>query len=342
MRCALPPAPVERSYPWRAGSGRIRDRESPETRAAAGAGSGGWQWPRAVVWRSFRTSIAVIAKEAWNGFAARSLLSRLLWLQPELVRQRLRRGLRGLGQVGDIQAVIVAAPLALLQNCQRYLLERQIRVGVCLAAKGRAADQQAALAAHFFTDCSKVAAGKGLRRHVDKIGLGRVPVLPVDLFAGRVSEAHQLAHGLGQHGGVVLLADDKIAKAVFFEQRRRKPVVAEAAAALPVHRLGDAAGVLAVDDLLEARNDVRVAVLAQFDHNPAAAHLVGDCASRTRAGERVEDDVAGNRGKLYNSLYELLGLRILKYRYIWKQRFEVYARLLVITDLFVGPPCRGR
>ena len=62
------------------------------------------------------------------------------------------------------------------------------------------------------------------------------------------------------------------------EQRRRQAEVAEAAAALPADCLGDAAGVVAVDDLLEPRDDVRVAVFAQFDHDPAAAHLVGDGA----------------------------------------------------------------
>ncbi|EGQ64137.1 hypothetical protein GGI1_23706, partial [Acidithiobacillus sp. GGI-221] len=47
----------------------------------------------------------------------------------------------------------------------------------------------------------------------------------------------------------------------FFQQRGSQVVVAEAAATLPVHGLGNAAGVLAVDHLLQARNDVGVAVL---------------------------------------------------------------------------------
>ena len=89
-----------------------------------------------------------------------------------------------------------------------------------------------------------------LRRDVDEVPLGRVAVLPVDRVARRVGEAFQLADRLGQHRGVVLLVDDPVAPLVLFEQRRREPVVAEAAAALPADRLGDAAGVLAVDDLL--------------------------------------------------------------------------------------------
>ena len=47
---------------------------------------------------------------------------------------------------------------------------------------------------------------------------------------------------------------------------------------LSIQRLGDAAWIFAVDDLLQARDDVRMAVFAEFNHDPAAAHLVGDCA----------------------------------------------------------------
>ena len=103
----------------------------------------------------------------------------------------------------------------------------------------------------------------------------------------------QLAQRLGQHGGVVFLVDDPVAPLVLFQQRRREAVVAEAAAAFPVHGLRDAAGVFAVDDLFQARNDVRVAVLAQLHHDPAAAHLVGHRAGGAGTGEGVEDEVAG-------------------------------------------------
>ena len=80
----------------------------------------------------------------------------------------------------------------------------------------------------------------------------------------RVAEAFQLAHRLGQHRGVVLLVDHPVAPVSCLQQRRRQPVVAETAAALPVACLRDAAVILAVDDLLQPRDDVRVAVLAQF------------------------------------------------------------------------------
>ena len=66
-------------------------------------------------------------------------------------------------------------------------------------------------------------------------------MLPVDGIARRIGEAFQLAHRLGQHGGVVCLVDDPVAPLVLFQKRRRETVVAETAAAFPVDRLGDAA-----------------------------------------------------------------------------------------------------
>ena len=64
------------------------------------------------------------------------------------------------------------------------------------------------------------------------------------------------------------------AELVLLKQRRGQVVIAEPAAALPLHGLGDTAGIFAVDYLPEPRNDVRVAVLAELDHDPAAAHLL--------------------------------------------------------------------
>jgi hypothetical protein len=82
-----------------------------------------------------------------------------------------------------------------------------------------------------------------------------------------------------------LLIDDPIAPLVFFEQRRRQPVITKAAAALPVDGLRNAARVCAVNYFFQARNDVRVTVFAEFDHDPAAAHFMGNCAGGAGTGE---------------------------------------------------------
>ena len=70
-------------------------------------------------------------------------------------------------------------------------------------------------------------------------------------------------------------------------------VVAEAAAALPVGGFGDAAFVGVVDNFLEAGDDVGVAMVAEFDHDPAATHFVSDCACSTGACEGIEDEISG-------------------------------------------------
>ena len=41
-----------------------------------------------------------------------------------------------------------------------------------------------------------------------------------------------------------------------------------------------------------------LAMFAQLDHDPAAAHFVGDCAGGAGTGEGVEDEVAWVGGNL--------------------------------------------
>src|SRR3972149_6366835 len=99
-------------------------------------------------------------------------------------------------------------------------------------------------------------------------------MLPAHRIARRVGETFQLAQRLGEHGSVEPPADDPITELVLFEKGRREAVVPEAATPFPARGLGDPARVLAVDHPLEARNDVCVAVLPKFDHDPTPAHLV--------------------------------------------------------------------
>jgi hypothetical protein len=164
----------------------------------------------------------------------------------------------------------------------------------------RTADQQAAPFADFIAQGLQLFRRQALRGDVDEVVLGALAVLPVVRVAGCVGEAFQLADRCRQHFGVVVLVDDPLAPAVLLQQAGGEAVVAEAAAALANSRLADAALVLAVDDLFQARNDVRVAVLAQLDHDPAAAHLVGDGAGGAGTGEGVEDEVAGIGRKFKN------------------------------------------
>src|SRR5579875_953521 len=121
-----PPAPERYRRPWLVEAVRTPGRESPPIPAAAGEGSGGSRWPTvaACCSRSFRTPFLDVAKEAGVGVDARLALACLLWLQLLSRNRSFRLRLWCFGQVGDIQAVVVVAPLALVQNCRGDLLQR--------------------------------------------------------------------------------------------------------------------------------------------------------------------------------------------------------------------------
>jgi hypothetical protein len=89
-----------------------------------------------------------------------------------------------------------------------------------------------------------------LSSDIDEVSFGGMAMLPINRFRRGIVEAFKLTNGLGQHGGVVLLADDPVPPLVLLHERRRQLVIAEAASPFPVHRLADAALVGAVDDLL--------------------------------------------------------------------------------------------
>ncbi len=161
-----------------------------------------------------------------------------------------------------------------------------------------------------------------------------MPVLPPLRFGRRVGKAFQLAQRLGEMRGVVLGIDDRVAPAVIDDQAGRKLVVAETAAALPIHCLADAALVFTVDDLLQARNDMSVAVVSQFDHDPAAAHFVRDCAGGAGTGEGVKDEVVGVGGDV--QVHALADVRALAYQ--MHLPCQIAHGFLSLTHLYVQPP----
>jgi hypothetical protein len=99
-----------------------------------------------------------------------------------------------------------------------------------------------------------------------------------------------------------------------------KPEITKPAAAPPIHGGRDAARVRAVNHFLQTRNDVRVAMLAEFDHQPAAAHLMRDCARRAGTGEGVEHEVAGVSCDFDDMAQKSFGLWKLKFILLTKQR----------------------
>src|SRR4030042_4494924 len=99
-------------------------------------------------------------------------------------------------------------------------------------------------------------------------------VLPIDFLTWSVSETLQLADSLSKHSGIILLVDDPISKLVLFEKRRTKPVVPKPSAPFPADGFRNSALVCSVNNLLHARDNVRVTVFAQFNHDPSSAHLM--------------------------------------------------------------------
>ena len=146
------------------------------------------------------------------------------------------------------------------------------------AAPGRATDQQTAPRPHFLCQRLQLRGREGLRCDVEVVVFAGMAVLPPQGRRRLVGEAFQFRHRFSQHFRVVVGVDDVVAPAVMHNQGRREAVVAETAAALPVHRFADAALVRAVDDLAQAGDNMRMAVLAQLHHDPAPPHLVGNRA----------------------------------------------------------------
>ena len=186
-------------------------------------------------------------------------------------------------------------PFAAGEHLLGNLLHREIRIAVGPAAKGGAKNKQRALRSNFIVQLLELIVIQLRRGDVEEIPLRGTALLPVDGIAGRVGKALQLAERLGQHCGVVFLADDPIAPLVFLEQGWCNAVIAESAAALPVNGLGNAALIFAVDDFPQARNDVGVAVFSQLHHDPSAAHLVSYSSGCAGTSEGIEDEVARRR-----------------------------------------------
>lgn len=125
------------------------------------------------------------------------------------------------GKVLDFQAVVVLAPLAAVLDRFGDLLDGEIlKLVQPLRPEHRAEDLQSPLVADPLAQAGELVTGERLGLDVSEVALYRVPVLPELVPAGSVGEVFELAEGLGQHGGVVLLADDQIAEEVLLQQRR--------------------------------------------------------------------------------------------------------------------------
>ena len=142
--------------------------------------------------------------------------------------------------------------------------------------------------AHFIAELLELIVSQCLRSHVDEILLRRVAVLPVNCLARGIDESFQFTDRFSQHGGVVLPINHPVAPLVFFQQRGCKPEVTEPTTSLPVDRLRNPTLVSAIDNLLEARDDMCMAMVPNstiIQYRPilwATAPVVPDPAKESR------------------------------------------------------------
>ena len=107
--------------------------------------------------------------------------------------------------------------------------------------------------------------------------------------------------------GKVRETDGGIDVALFIEHWTAEFVEVESAAALPAHRLRDAA-LLPIHNFLEAWNTMRNRVFAHLDTDVSAAHLVCDSGGCAGAKKTVKHEIILNGGNLDNALYQLFRL----------------------------------
>ncbi|OIQ86032.1 hypothetical protein GALL_321300 [mine drainage metagenome] len=154
----------------------------------------------------------------------------------------------------------------------------------------------------------------------------------------RAGFAHFKMPDIGGHRGK---AHRGVDVAVGVERGLAQGVEAETAATLPSHGFADAA-LLAVDDFLQARDAVGAGVLAHFDADPAAAHLVGHGGCGARAKEGVENEVAGVGGDVDDAMEKALWFGAVEGCHLAKKRVDFLFRLVRMPDLIGWPPSPWR
>src|SRR5215813_15252552 len=116
-------------------------------------------------------------------------------------------------------------------------------------------------------------------------------MLPIDCIARSVGETFELTHRFSQHLRFILPVDDAVVPFIFIQQRWCKHEVTEPSSTLPSDSLCHSTLINCIDDSPQTWNDVRVAMLSQLDHNPAATHFMGYRAGGARAGKGVQHPV---------------------------------------------------
>ena len=144
---------------------------------------------------------------------------------------------------------------------------------------------QRALEADLVADEPELLPAQVLGRDIDEVGLGRFAVNPENIRGRCVVEALEFAHRLGEHLGIIVLADDPVTPVIFFEERRCQFEKSETTPALPLNRLCNSSWIFTIQNLLHARHNVGHRMATKLYHYPTPVHLVCNCPSSTRACE---------------------------------------------------------
>ena len=194
----------------------------------------------------------------------------------------------------DIQVVIRFAELAAFQQHLRDFLHRDVVVSLVQpAVKGTASDNQVLALLHGVLDGVQIGAVQVAGRHKEVAVLVAYRLFPEQVSVRLIAESLVQGNGSRQHIGIVVLVDNIFVKGVFVDEGRRDLIEAIPAAALPILRFCDAAGVLTRNHLVRTHLAVGVGVVAHFHTDPAPTHFLCYGSSRAGTEERIENKVAG-------------------------------------------------
>src|SRR6202050_4976333 len=99
---------------------------------------------------------------------------------------------------------------------------------------------------------------------------------------------------------------------IFLQERGREAVVTKAATAFPAYGFGNPSMISGINHVTQSRDNVGVAMLAQFDHDPASVHFLSDVTGCSRASKRIEYPITRTGCDVQNSLDKPFRLRRLK------------------------------
>src|SRR3569833_2957138 len=150
-----------------------------------------------------------------------------------------------------------------------------------------------------------------------------------------------LAHRFCEPSSVILLGDHPLTETILLHQRGCEAIVPITAAALPIEGRRNAAGICTVDDLVQSGHYVGGAVLAELGHDPPSPHFVGHSAGRSGACKGVKDEIPRICRQFQDAPDELFRLRSIK-GVFWISRFNLFASLMVMTNLAMKPNGRCR